>query len=284
MIRNLVLAFLLASAPAWAKQWDNIDPPAGELRAPVLPEGVPAGGLGCVVVGYFVRPDGSITGGRILQGAYASAVPQAVRDGFQARALEAAEGWRFVHREARPDAVHFGMQLVGFRDNAGAAIAVVGAEGQDERVRAACGIRDLADWGDRNAIPVAQAVRDDRMLARRPGDPHLYWTVAGDMTPPRYPGDAIRAGIEACVVVGFKVGVDGVPGDFRIMSTDLRGVQDKRYREAFEAVALQAASTWRYAPGPDNLVRMPEFMQVPVDFRLGGEPTFGCKQVDLFAE
>jgi hypothetical protein len=249
-----------------------------------LPEGVPAGGLGCVAVGYFVRPDGSITGARILQGAYASAVPQAVRDGFQARTLEAVEGWRFAYREARPDAVHFGMQLVGFRDNGGTAVAVVGAEGQDKRVRAACEIRDLADWGNRNAIPVAQAVRDDRMLARRPGDPHLYWTVAGDMTPPRYPSDAVRAGVEACVVVGFKVGVDGVPGGIRIMSTELHGVRDKRYQEAFEAVAVQAASAWRYAPGPDNLARMPEFMQAPVEFRLSREPTFDCKQADLFAQ
>jgi hypothetical protein len=121
------------------------------------------------------------------------------------------------------------------------------------------------------------------MLFRGYDDPVSYWTIMGDMTPPHYPLDAVKSGAEACIVVGYRIGIDGVPGDFRVMSISLNGFDSRELRKQFENASLYAASTWRYAPGPDNLPRLPEFAQVPMTFRVD-RPTRGtssCEVVDL---
>ncbi|MDN5782583.1 MAG: energy transducer TonB, partial [Luteimonas sp.] len=148
-------------------------------------------------------------------------------------------------------------------------------------VQPSCKI-DLAAWGERNAITVAEArARDDKdMLFDRPGDPASYWT--GTTTPGRYPADAARYGAQGCVVVGFRIGVDGVPGDFRILSSALVNAKLSRFRRQFEQATLAAASAWRFSPGPDNLERRPQFMQVPMGFHLGTpKAAFACNVVDL---
>jgi len=129
-------------------------------------------------------------------------------------------------------------------------------------------------------VEEARARDDKDMLFKRPGDPASYWT--GATMPGRYPADAARSGAQGCVVVGFRIDVDGVPGDYRILSSSLVNVQSDRFRRQFEQAALAAASTWRFAPGPDNLGRRPQFAQVPMDFRLGrGMAPFTCEAVDL---
>lgn len=282
---------LLAAGAAAAISRDPvlITPPppwvaSDTLQAPTVPTGIPADAVGCLVVGHHVLVDGSTAKARIMQGAYTGNVAPQDRTEFEAASLAAADQWRFQYkgRLSKP-AASFNMVVVGFGPASvpDASRAVIGIEAQDARVQPSCKL-DLVQWGEQNAIPVEEArARDDRdMLLARPGDPASYWT--GTNVPGRYPVDAVRQGVQACVVVGFRVGVDGVPSDYRILFSSLSGANSPRFRKQFEQSALTAAAAWRYSPGPDNLRRRPEFMQVPMDFRLSGtKSAFTCEVLDL---
>lgn len=267
---------LSKSAPPWVAR--------DSLQAPTVPTGIPADAAGCLVVGHHVLVDGSTAKARIMQGAYTSNVAAQHQTAFEAVSLAVADQWRFRYKgynnepTASFNTVVVGFGAVGVTD---APRAVIGIEAQDARVQPSCNI-DLAAWGEQNAIPVeeARARQDQDMLLKRPGDPASYWT--GTIVPGRYPPDAARHGAQACVVVGFRVGVDGVPSDYRIVYLSLAGVDSPRFRKQFERSALAAAAAWRYSPGPDNLGRRPEFVQVPMDFRLSGtKSSFTCEALDL---
>ena len=266
----------IKAPPPWAAR--------DTLQVPALPADVPSSAAGCLVVGHHILIDGTTAKARIMQGAYTGNVAAQDRAGFEAATLAIADRWRFQYtgRKSKPSA-SFNMIVVGFGPASvpGAPRAVIGIEAQDARVQSSCKL-DLVEWGERNAIPVEEArARDDQdMLFNRPDDPASYWT--GKITPGRYPVDAARYGAQGCVVVGFRIGVDGVPSEYRILSSYLVNAKSDRFRRQFEQSALTAAAAWRYSPGPDNLWRRPEFMQVPMDFRLGmGKATFTCESVDL---
>lgn len=293
-MRSMVLVMLgcwmaLAGSVATAKEPVLIKPvfpwtASGTLQVPPLQPEIPAAAAGCVVVGHHILDDGATAKQRIMQGAYTGDVTAQAQADFEGAVLERARRWRF--RSAQPDdmpTAKFNTVVVGF----GAASAlgdtrvVVGIDRQDRRLQQACSI-ELSEWGNRNAIPVEQArERNDKgMLLARPGDPSLYWT--GEMMPPLYPVDAARSGADACIVIGYRIGVDGVPGDYRILSTSLKYRNSATLRRQFEQASLRAVSSWRFAPGPDNLQRFPEFVQSPIGFTLGTR-TISCQPVDLAA-
>ena len=294
-MRSTVLAMLgcwmaLAGSAATAKEPVLIEPEfpwtaSGVLQLPPLQPDVPAAAAGCVVVGHHILADGTTAKLRIMQGAFTDDVATRAQADFQRAVLEYAHLWRFqpVQPGDKPSAT-FNMVVVGF----GVASAlegsrvVVGIDGQDARLRQACSI-ELSEWGNRNAIPVDEAAarEDEGMLIAQPDDPSSYWV--GAMRPGRYPVGAARLGVEACVVIGFRIGVDGVPGDFRIMYSSLKRTQLDGPLKQFEQSSLLAASAWRFAPGPDNLQRLPMFRQTPMSFHLGPgkKAPFACKAVDL---
>lgn len=261
--------------------------PVDNLQGPALPANLPEGSAGCLVIGHHILVDGTTAKPRVMQGAYTGGVGEQAQADFAAAALATSARWRFRYAGTEPEPIpRFNLVVVGFVPAAGGAPArvVVGIEGQDKRIRKNCRLDSLADWGNRNAIPVdqARARKDDRMLMLHPGESAQYWVLDSEMRPPSYPRDAAMAGIEACVVVGYRIGVDGVPGNFRIMSSMLYDRAVQGHNQPFEAASINAVSKWRYAPGPDNLPRFPEFRQAPMDFRMGGG--YGgprCKPVNL---
>lgn len=261
--------------------------PVAALKAPKLPDGIPAAAAGCIVVGHYILADGTTDKARVMQGAFTPGLDDRTKSAFQAAALSTVAQWRFRYvRESTEPWPEFNVEAVGFAPigTKGAMSAVVGLDAQDARVRASCALDDLAEWGERNAIPEpdAAARSDDRLLVAQEGAPQTYWTMRGQATPPEYPPGAARSGTTACVVVGFVIGVNGAPDYFRIMTSRVDGPGDDAAGKDFESAALHATSQWRYSPGPDNLTRKAEFRQVPVDFSLEGtRKAPACETVDV---
>jgi hypothetical protein len=285
----LCLVPVLATAAATEVD-DSVDwQPRGALAVPDLPEAIPAMSAGCVVVGHHVLADGSTAHPRIMKGAFTSRVDRQMQVDFSARVLKVVPRWQFDHVGEGDPSPRFHMEAVGFLPaGAGGPRVVAGAARQFEGLRDICKIDDLAAWGQQNAIPLEQALarNGDKVLVRGPGSLGTYWVPAGERTPPRYPSTGHAHGIYGCVVVGFTVQPDGSVGGLKITRSDLLGGPDKRMRQAMVSAAASALATWRYAPGPDNLSRLPEFMQVPVEFIMDdqGSPTGTCKGIDVTVE
>lgn len=245
--------------------------------------GVPGASAGCLAMGYHILKDGSVARVRVMQGAYTRDVPVSVQETFAQAALKTVAGWAFKGERGDEEPV-FGWEVVGFAPVDGRPLPVIGTMRQDDRVRAACDITDLAAWGERNALPLdsPEIVRDGRILAPPPEQPRAaVWIVAGDLAPPRYPAEAARAGLEGCVVVGFVVGNDGKTDQFRVMKSP-GGPIGRPASKWLENAALYAASQWKFSPGPDNPRRMPALLQIPVDFSLGGSSiNRPCNPVDI---
>lgn len=268
--------------------------PQGDLVMPPVPAGVPVVSAGCLIIGHHIRTDGSVAAPRVLRGAFTANVNAQQIDAYTAAALRAAYAWRFrfddkhkKHEEpAKPQAM-FHMQTAGF------APAMDGGQLQllsdlaklPGNVREQCQVADLAAWGEANAIPVEQARQKngDKILVKEAGNPAVYWTSIGGLKPPTYPSGMVMALTDACIVVGFTVGADGVPDKFRIMSSKFSGPVPPPTRKGAENNAVFAASQWRFSPGPDNLIRMPEFMQVPISYRIRGQRQLDCAETDLRA-
>lgn len=268
------------------------------LSLPTLPDDLLASSAGCVVVGLHLAPDGTTLKPRVMQGAFTKDVPPDSQKAFIAQALDASARWRFRYQPPTnvPAAVKrdvdamaapkwaFHREVIGFASSSpdGAPSAVVSAEKQDTRVAGQCQLEALAEWGKHNAIAVeaAKARTGDPVLVTRHAGDFRYWTASGDQAAPRFPVKAVRNGMDACVILGFMIGVDGVPSEFRIMS--IRTVAPPPISKEFEDAALGAAVTWRYEPGPDNLKRLPEFRQTPVKFDSdAGRTRIKCEVVDL---
>lgn len=274
---------------------------AQPIVVPEVPTGVPAGSAGCLVIGQHLDGTGATSKPRVMQGAFSQDVSREAQQAFIAKALATSSQWRFrfVPPTAVPMAVKrdleasdapewaFHRVIVGFAPSTPdvAPSPVLDADNQDARVAPRCRLATLADWGGQHAVAVeaARARSRDPVLVDKHSPAGSYWVSVGTMTPARFPEAAIRGGVDACVIVGFLIAVDGVPSEFRIM--EARTVAPRPIRKAFEDSVLGAASTWRFAPGPDNLKRLPEFRQVPVRFESGRVPQRSeCHAVDLSAD
>jgi TonB family protein len=248
----------------------------------------PADGAGCVIVGYHILRNGTVAKARVMQGAFTGGTPEAVQKAFTEAALAAAAGWefRYVGRFAEPEP-EFEWTVLGYgRAGRGQPRkAIVGVDEQDDRVRAACQLERLADWGKRQAVAV-EAVPDhkDRILFPYEEPANAFWVVDGDMMPPRYPVAAASRRIQGCVVVGAMIGKEGKATQFRVMRS-MTSRSDAKVRKLFENASVQAVAQWRFAPGPDNPARVPAFLQFPIDFLLDSHaPMKACQPVDVRAE
>lgn len=100
--------------------------------------------------------------------------------------------------------------------------------------------------------------------------------LADKMTPPKYPVDAARNGIQGQVFLLLKIGRDGRVQDVAVERTNLwvvgRENQLPGFRKSLEQPALEAARKWTFklpVAGPD--VQEDAFqVRVPVDYALVG--------------
>lgn len=74
----------------------------------------------------------------------------------------------------------------------------------------------------------------------------------GNIFPPKYPLDAIRAGVGARVLLHAKLDAQGNVTDVHPYQTSLskrgRARAEKRFRERFEAVSINAVKQWKFDP------------------------------------
>ncbi|MEZ5466592.1 MAG: TonB family protein [Lysobacterales bacterium] len=93
-----------------------------------------------------------------------------------------------------------------------------------------------------------------------PKDGQSADTLADIHTPPRYPAQALRDGIEGKVIVNFQVDATGVVRDARIESAEPPAV--------FDEAALSAVRSWWLNPA-NHEGALPSWMQSPIHFKLG---------------
>ena len=88
-----------AQGPFTASRELKVDPATWvaqpPLAAPTLPDGLPAGSAGCLVVGQHLDASGTTSKPRVMQGAFTKDVPGDVRQAFIAQALSSSARWRF---------------------------------------------------------------------------------------------------------------------------------------------------------------------------------------------
>jgi bla regulator protein blaR1 len=85
-------------------------------------------------------------------------------------------------------------------------------------------------------------------------------TLADVQTPPRYPAQALRDGIEGKVIVAFQVDATGVVREARIDSAEPPGI--------FDEAALAAVRSWWLNPA-NHEGALPTWMRSPIHFKLG---------------
>lgn len=281
VMRFALLALPISTAVATddqfgaASQWAPRQP----LALPVLASDVSPDAAGCVVVGHHVLADGSSADARVLKGAFAG-VGSAQQQAFARSVLEAAANWRFqaVDPEQAPSAA-FRLQTIGFIQVRGDAIRVVaGIEALPAQLQDVCQIKDLVAWGEANAVPVEQARAEHggQIVVPDPATGGLYWVYKKPVDRPVFPPAAIRAGVDACVVVGLTVDESGAVTKSLMLKSDMDGELGPRrhIRKLVENSALVATAKASFAPGPDNLRRRAAIMQVPIGYqtRLRGRP------------
>lgn len=285
----MILLWPMAVAAAQdARGRDHIPPvresPWSLAPDPALPEpgpAIPESETGCVVVGYTVDQHGGVHNPQVLQGAYTSAVDEAMQAGFEASVIQAAGGWRHVPNSSptapRSRYAEFEMQTVGFLQGGGQGIsrAVAGVAQQSPALRGHCEIADLAEWGEANAVPVSEALASQQkgVVIQGSDETRRGWIPRAPLQPPHYPREALRRGNDACVVLGFLVQPDGTPTAFRDVSSRYGNNPPESIRRAFVEHAVAAIARWRYSPAPDNLRRIPFYMQVPGTFTPASEKT-----------
>jgi periplasmic protein TonB len=79
--------------------------------------------------------------------------------------------------------------------------------------------------------------------------------------PPRYPGPALRAGVEGTVVLQVLVGVDGRPQQVKID-------EGSGHRHLDRAAQEQVQQRWQFDPAMRNGRAIDAWVLVPVDFRI----------------
>jgi len=218
-----------------------------------------------------------------MRGAYTGNVQAQAQEAFIGRVLATVADWRFRSKQDKALPV-FEQETVGFAPVEGRRTSVIGENVQDPRVRRECGEVDLAEWGERNALPVDSpgVVRDGRILVPSPDEPGVFWVPMGGYTPPHYPRPAFEKSEQGCVVVGMVVGSDGKPDQFRIMKS--RSNRRGSAAKVLEDAAVYGASQWRFSPGPDNLQRMPALLQIPITFSIDSAKGVDCGIMDIRSE
>lgn len=110
-------------------------------------------------------------------------------------------------------------------------------------------------------------------LERIPGS----YATGNNLTPPRYPVDAVRHGVSGTVYVLVKVDRDGKVQDALAEQINLRYIdterQMERWREMFAAVSLSAARQWEFLTPTQGEGADEDYwvVRVPVDYSFPGQ-------------
>ncbi|NDK37508.1 TonB family protein [Pseudoxanthomonas gei] len=114
----------------------------------------------------------------------------------------------------------------------------------------------------------APAVRADRPAAVKPqAKPKPTPAVTRDPSPlasnqqPKYPGQALRSGVEGSVSVRIEVDATGTPTDVKVVERS-----GERSRDLDRAV-LDAARKWRFEPAMKNGKAVAGAVILPVEFK-----------------
>jgi hypothetical protein len=129
-------------------------------------------------------------------------------------------------------------------------------------------------------VDAGYSVRVDGVDFRLPKDtPNLKELgISGrELHPPRYPKDAMMAGVSGRVVLGIRVTPDGTTGDVTVVRSMLFGTMPRggkfaqRYLKQLEDASLAAVRTWRYTVPSGVAVGDAASMTVltPMEFKMG---------------
>jgi TonB family protein len=91
--------------------------------------------------------------------------------------------------------------------------------------------------------------------------PRAVWEVA-----PRYPIEAVRAGVHGVVRLEAIVGADGSVQDVRVVKS-----LDRNY--GLDAEAVRAAKAWRFEPGLKDGTPVPIALTIEMTFAISNEVT-----------
>ncbi|MET0549317.1 MAG: TonB family protein [Xanthomonas sp.] len=86
-----------------------------------------------------------------------------------------------------------------------------------------------------------------------------------DMTPPKYPEAAVRAGISGKVMLLVELDAHGTPSGVRVLDHGSGSA-------ALDAAAVSAAWKWRFSPAIEHGRPVPSRMQIPVAFDVEMDP------------
>lgn len=279
MKRLLALILLLPLSMAYGGNDLIGQQPRWNARQPLalaeLPAGMPANAAGCVVVGFHVLADGSTAKARMMKGAFAGGVTTKQQRAFAIQALGSVSRWRFDPVVADWKPALFRLATIGFGPGKEAKNRVVtGLDGLPEPLQAACQIKDLAAWGDANAMAVdkARSEHGGKIALPDPSTGEAFWVFKKAIAMPKFPTEAIRDGVEACILLGLVVDESGKATDVMLLDSKVKADTgpNSRHRRELEELAMTAASYARFAPGPDNLERWAAVVQVPLQFSTSG--------------
>jgi hypothetical protein len=261
-----------------------------------------ADAAGCVVAGLHIGKDGRVVRAQVLQGAFTARLSSAEQVEVQKAIQSDLMRWTFRPRKRNTwlPVNRFEMFTVGFvpARSEESNRTVIGPSRQHAALGKSCEIGSLADWGERNAIPVEQAMQrnSDDIIVSEAGDGRLLWVSAPvKLTPPRYPPVAYANGVGGCVRIAYVVREDGSTDRMKLLSVDpspanggsaslAYGSRREQAVVALGQVSLLAVSQWKFAPGPDNLERRPALMSSPLSFSVGGPMPKDCEDAATVAE
>lgn len=97
-----------------------------------------------------------------------------------------------------------------------------------------------------------------------------YWLAqpGHEQRPPHYAADAVRAGVESCIEVGFSIDAAGVPGNFTVLRSVFTDGAAKDMVEALKSQATDAVAATRYAPAASNPQRLEVYTHRQFTFSL----------------
>lgn len=190
-----------------------------------------------------VAPDGRVSGYRIDR---AADVPAGVL-GVLARFVP---GWRFEPEQA---------------------------DGGPVAKRAYMSVRVVAKRQDEDNFAVS--IRDARFSEQAPGERES----GNDISPPRYPRVAVRAGVSGTVYLVIRADREGRVQDAFAEQVDLRVIGSEhalaRWRKLMAEAALDAARSWVFTPRIWKDAEADSWVaRVPVDF------TLGARSEDLYGQ
>ena len=152
-----------------------------------------------------------------------------------------ADGMIFVATELRSGGVEVGKPTIGMRPGEPGSIALSDDTG---------GTVELTLWvsESRGATPDALGDTHGDSSPRLPDV----------MTAPRYPADALEAGIEGEVVLDLDVDAKGIVRDVRVVQSQPAAV--------FDEAAIAAASGWWLNPAAQEPGALPGWVRAPITF------------------